>query len=391
MPVNGYVFRNSNLQGFSRFFYPYALAFFVISGGFGKGSLLNAILAASGAKQVVKYNKNGDPSLFFRFPKFNLEDISSSLGSGPHPAFIVNGVVKNEVLIGVCQAIFEKGCAISVPGQSPKVNITFPQAKAACEENGPGHHMVTEWEWSMIWMWCMKNGFQPRGNTASGKSHEASWETGVPAADNASKTLAGTGPNSWAHDNTAHGVKDLVGNVWEWIDGLLMRDGRLYFPLDNYFTQAPADWPASAIYLDATAGPGDRDGAVDSGDIVVSDRITKYSETPTPAGGTDPGDFDFARNTTWAGTAVAATFDVLPLETRQKAAQLMIAPKLTSGGAAIFPDTKGAFWARNYGERRPFRGGGWYDGADAGLGALNLGHRASHSHNSVGCRPAFVL
>jgi ubiquinone/menaquinone biosynthesis C-methylase UbiE len=31
-------FHNSNLQGFSRFFYPYSLAFFLISWGFGKGS-----------------------------------------------------------------------------------------------------------------------------------------------------------------------------------------------------------------------------------------------------------------------------------------------------------------------------------------------------------------
>jgi hypothetical protein len=96
-----------------------------------KDALLTAVLAASGAKQVVKYNVNGDPCFFTRIPRFNLEDINPDLGIGPHPAFVVNGVIKNEILIGTYPAIFEKSCAISIPGQSPKAGINFDQAKAA--------------------------------------------------------------------------------------------------------------------------------------------------------------------------------------------------------------------------------------------------------------------
>jgi hypothetical protein len=276
-----------------------------------KDTLLSSVLAASGGKQVIKYNANGDPSVMVRIPRFNLEDIDSSLGTGPHPAFVVNGVVKSEIYIGAFQAILEKGCAISVPGQSPKVSLDFDASKAACVANGPGWHLMTSWEWAAIALWCLKNGVQPRGNTASGKSHEATYETGTPAPDNAAKTLAGSGPASWRHDGTLAGISELVGNVWEWNDGLLLRDGRLYFPTDNYFDQPDSQWPASSIYLDASAGPGDRSGAAASGAVIINDRITKYSETPTPAGGSDPGDFDSAYNASWAGTAVAATFDAL--------------------------------------------------------------------------------
>jgi hypothetical protein len=60
-----------------------------------KDTLLLAIAAASGGKLAVKYNVNGDPLLMVRIPRFNLEDIDASLDSGPHPMFIVNGVVKN--------------------------------------------------------------------------------------------------------------------------------------------------------------------------------------------------------------------------------------------------------------------------------------------------------
>jgi hypothetical protein len=355
-----------------------------------KDTLLNAVSAASGGKQVTKYNVNGDPCFFTRIPRFNLEDIHPSLGTGPHPAFVVNGAIKEEILIATYPAIIDKGCALSIPGQSPKVSVTFDAAKTACEQNGPGFHLMTAWERAAVALWCLKNGFQPRGNTSSGKSHEATWESGTPAPDNALKTLGGSGPASWRHDGTMAGIADLVGNVAEWLDGLKSIDGRLYFPLDNNFMLPEAQWPASSIYLDATAGPGDRDGAADSGDIVISDRVTKYSETPTPSGGGDPGDLDFAQNT-WKDTAVSSTFANLSLDKRQAAAQLMIAPKLASGDPALFPEAKGMFYSRNYGERLPYWGGGWGHGANAGLAYLYLNARRSNSSNNRGLRPAFIL
>jgi hypothetical protein len=356
-----------------------------------KDTLLNAVLAASGGRQVVKYNANGDPCFFTRFPRFNLEDIHPSLGTGPHPAFVVNGAIKNEILIASYPAIIDKGCAVSIPGQSPKVNINFDSAKAACEQNGPGFHLMTAWERAAVALWCLKNAFQPRGNTSSGKSHEATWETGTPAPDNALKTLGGSGPASWRHDGTMAGIADLVGNVHEWLDGLKTVDGRLYFPADNDFMLPEAQWPASSIYLDATAGPGDRDGAVSSGNVVVSDRITKHSEPPTPAGGSDPGDFDYAYNSAWKNTAVSATFANLDTGKKQAAAQLMIAPKLAADDSALFPDAKGVFYSRNYGERLPRWGGDWGGGADAGLACLRLNYRRSYVYSSLGLRPAFIL
>jgi hypothetical protein len=357
-----------------------------------KDTLLMAVLAASGGKQIIKYNVNGDPCVFTRIPRFNLEDIHPDLGTGPHPAFVVNGVVKNEILIGTYPAIIEKGCAISIPGQSPKVNTNFDAAKTACELNGPGFHLMTAWERAAIALYCFKSGFQPRGNTTSGKSNEATWETGTPAPDNAAKTLGGSGPASWRHDGTMAGIADLVGNVYEWLDGLKSVDGRLYFPEDNNFAMTEAQWPASALYLDATnAAAGDRSGAVISGDIVVSDRITHYSEPPTPSGGTDPGDFDYAYNTTWVQTGVSNYFDSLPVETRRAAAQLLIAPKIANADTPLFPDAKGAFYSRNYGERLPIWGGNLGTVSNAGLAFLHLNDRRLSTYSSLGLRPAFIL
>jgi hypothetical protein len=134
-------------------------------------------------------------------PRFNLEDID------PHPAFIGTGVVKNEIYIGAFQAIREK-TALSIPGQSPGAGIDFDAAKAACEANGPGFHLMTSWEWAAIALWCFKNGFQPGGNTAWGKAHGAGYETGLRLDGEApgeaagdGKALGGSGPLSWRHNN----------------------------------------------------------------------------------------------------------------------------------------------------------------------------------------------
>jgi hypothetical protein len=362
---------------------------------FNKDTLLMSVLAASGAKQTVIYDDKGKPSFMTRIPRFNVEDISADLGNGVHPAFVVNGVVKNELYLGTYQAVIDEGRACSIPGQSPKVNINYDDGKAACVAKGPGWHLMTAWEWAAVGLWCLKNGSQPRGNTNYLKSHEAGYETGTPAPDNATaKTLGGSGPASWQHDGTYQGIADLVGNVWEWNDGLCLKDGRLYFPVDNNFTLPEGSWPASPVYIDASAGPGDRNGASDSGDPILSNAISKYSETPTPAGGSDTGDFDYAYiggESGWRSMAISAGYDTLALSVRQQMAQLLIAPKLTGGGTTLFNTIKGGIWVRNYGLRFPLRGGAWAHGADAGLGALLLSHPRAHLNTNVGFRPAFIL
>jgi hypothetical protein len=324
-----------------------------------KDMVLNSVLGSTGGKVIVKYNKNGDPLYMVRIPKFNLEDIDPSLGTGPHPAFIVNGVVKSEILIGAYQAIFEKGCAISMPGQSPKVSITFDQARAACVANGPGFHLMTNWEWAAVALWCLKNGFQPRGNTASGKSHESPYETGTGAPDNTAKTLAGTGPASWRHDNTIGGIADLTGNIWEWQEGFKIVDSKVYMPPDNDFTLAEASWP----------------------NPTGAQVIFPAASIATEAG--------FRTMTTTLGSLSDAV--------KKQLAAAMIIPNIASGNTplAIFNQggnqAHGGFWITPAGEMMPLRGGNGGSGAVAGLAALLVNTVRSLVNGSLGCRPAFIL
>jgi hypothetical protein len=50
-----------------------------------------------------------------------------------------------------------------------------------------------------------------------------------------------------------------------------------------------------------------------------------------------------------------------------------------------------AFYLTMTGERLPYRGGNWNNGASAGVSALLLHYVRSSADANVGCRPAFVL
>ena len=49
---------------------------------------------------VVKYDANGNPSIFVRFPKMKSSDLDNSLPDHTHPAFIINGEEQDEILLG---------------------------------------------------------------------------------------------------------------------------------------------------------------------------------------------------------------------------------------------------------------------------------------------------
>ena len=132
---------------------------------FVKDALRMSVEAASGGQMTVLYDDKGFPSYMVIIPKFNVEDIDPKYGTGVHPAFIVNGVQKPEIFIGAYQAKIYDNRACSIPHVDPTVNINFDNSKAACTNKGAGWHLMTNWEWAAVALWCLKNGFQPRGNT----------------------------------------------------------------------------------------------------------------------------------------------------------------------------------------------------------------------------------
>lgn len=343
-------------------------------------TLRMAVEAASGGRQTVLYTAKGQPSYMNVVPKFNLEDVADaagSLGTGVHPAFIVNGIEKSEFFYGSYSGVVRNGELLSLPNTNPGRSSNFDTFSNAARANGAGWHISTNAEWAALLLWCHKNGFVPRGNSNWGRSSDATFETGrrvdggSPGATTGDgAVLTGSGPASWRHDNTSGGISDLVGNVWEWQGGMRISDGEIQVIPNNDATIA--DLSATSIAWKAI------DGATGAFVAPGHANAVKYALSGTAA-------YTLVR-------ASGQSFDGItnPGTTPVSAAALQVLKR-----HGLFPDASRAdgdgIWLDLTGERLPFRGGSWSNGASAGVRALALSHARSLVASLFGARPAFVL
>lgn len=346
-----------------------------------KDSLRMQVEASSGGLLTVLYDDLKLPSIMRVIPKFNVEDINASLGSGVFPAFVVNGVEKAEIFVGQYLACVYNSRAYSMPRVDPAASINYDTAVSRCAAKGAGWHLMTCWEWAAVALLCLKAGFQPRGNTNYGRAHDAYYETaprqdgGRPGvASGIARSLTGAGPNMWKHDNSPAGIADLVGNIWEWNFGLKLVNGRIYCIQDNNYALAEGSWTAMDAYFNSPAA-GDGAGNENLGAPSLVDAVTNYGH-PDPGSNTY---YDYNYISTWR--TLVNNLSSTPAILRQ----LLIAPTSTITDAA-----KGCFNVRNYGERLPLRGGDWFSGSNAGLCALYLSNLRSSSSAGIGFRPAWV-
>ena len=358
---------------------------------FAKDTLRASVEAATGGKMTVMYDDKGYPCHMVVIPRFNLEDVEASgkLGTGAHPAFIVNDTEVPEIFIGAHQATVKDGRAVSLPSHDPATYINYDQARSFCAAKGEGWHLMTVHERSAVMLWCLANGFQPRGNTSHGKSHEAPWEHGkvtyryrIGENWHDGRTSTGCGPASWRHDGTFQGISDLVGNVWEWIGLMKIVDGRIYCPDDNSYTLDEEDWPARDAFFDSP-GAGDGKSTADLGEPILSDSITNYAG---PRG--NNGHYDYNYISEWK-TLKAKEGWIPPLILKQ----LGVCPFVSSDetdSVPVYAAAKGAMWIRNYGERMPVLGGDWLWERNSGLAALPLTNDRSTLSRSIGFRPVFT-
>jgi hypothetical protein len=317
--------------------------------------------AATGGQCTVLYDDVGLPSYMRIIPAMTADTLMSGMPSTLHPAFLKNGVKIPELFIGMFQAYVIGGRAYSLPYKNPKIYVDFDAARGYCTAKGTGWHLMTNWEWAAVALWCMKNNFEPRGNTDRGRAHDATHETGTRRDGDTyapgdysgvGNILCGTGPYSWRHDGTPAGISDLVGNVWERVDGFKLLDGRIYMPADNEYDLAEGSWPALDHWF-----------SDESGTLTLRNTAGTSSED--------------SLSVIWGSVAKAAGYmesDLLNMA--------LISPN------GVVP--QGRLYARTAGECLPFRGGYRNNVGYAGLAALYLSDVRSASNENIGFRPAFV-
>lgn len=392
---------------------------------------------------VVKYDADGNPSIFVKFPKMKSSDLDSSLPNHTHPAFVVNGVEQDYILLGKYTACSlsgsgsDGGTLYSLPNMPPAHTRTADQFLAQCRAFGGGVSGMTVADRGFLLLLAQKNGWNPGGNSDYGhcyknatryelgkavsvgdkrgwrgwlyecvKAHTTAVELypdisplywkklkhigGVEAypnmhdsgQNNLILTLTGSGPMDWYLDGTPGSMADVVGNQFEQDYGYRIVAGELQILENNNAAAVDADLSSSSAAWKAILP-----NSADDGYTLVA---------PGTAG---------TLHWTWANSKITLDTVQPTLDNEYRgtsfkdlAANSTNLPHIPSivRELGLFPTSdstmKGYYYIHfTQDERFPRRGGSYSSGGYVGLGYENCGSPRSYAAWSYGVRPRSLL
>ena len=313
---------------------------------------------------LVKHKTaGGQDSWFFGISKKTWTELrpDNALGIGTHEAFIEAGVEREMLWIGAFPALVVNGEVVCQPNVFPSTGYTQDEEIALCSNTTiigfeGKHRAMSNWDWSLMMHLAIATGYQLSGNTQYGKYHANTLISGHGTA----ATKTGSMGQSSYHNNTIIGISDLVGNVWERpgiIGGMYLQDGQIHLAADN--GSAPV---ATGYYFTGSSATGNGTPSLVSSAVGVVRNGDGFYDGVVGATG-------FA-SLTGSGSVALKRAGIIPVSSTT-------APN-------------GSIWVKNSYRRAPLRGGYWGDGANSGLGALNLTDAPSYRSSNIGFRPAFV-
>ncbi|MCM1167657.1 MAG: formylglycine-generating enzyme family protein [Ruminococcus sp.] len=338
--------------------------------------------AQFGASNRVIADDTGMGGFYVAIPKMTNAQLMKDGDTAVHPAFIVGGEEKSEILIAKYPAFVKNNRAYSLPGVDPKVYVNFDQAFSYCRNKGKGHHLITNAERAMLALWCKINDTMPRGNTNYGASSDNPSEVGIAAAKETSgafRTLSTkTGPAypDWYHNGDLSGISDLAGNVWDWCGGLRLMNGKIQVLPNNDAALDTADLgAASTQWKEILAANGSLVEPGTAGTLGfdwIGSKITITNKAITDT----------------SNASRSTNFELLGMDGITATPQIIRSLCLYKNDESGYNNDN--VWANMSGERLPLRGGAFYNGASAGVFALHLNDARSFSNGNVGFRAAFV-
>ena len=204
---------------------------------------------------VVKYDNNGNVAgVFVKFPKMKSSDLVAGLPSHTHPAFIINGVEKDYILLGKYKGGdngVSNGAILSLPNIKPIRSLGADQCLSRMKQAGTGITGMTCADYGFIKLLAQKNGWVPKGNTYWGQSHKdaTAWKTGISATVDMERAYEGYLYKCLVAHTTAAELKpDIAPTYWEkvkLIGGISQDDAMDAAQQTGYRTlngTGPLDW-----------------------------------------------------------------------------------------------------------------------------------------------------
>ncbi len=233
---------------------------------------------------------------------------------------------------------------------------------------------MTNAEWAAIALWCLKNGYMPRGNNNYGADHSAAHERGVATligSDGRTNRVAtGSGPVTWAHNGDSSGIYDLNGNVSEWVGGFRLNAGEIQVIPNNDAAVTGTNQTSTSPLWKGITKTGNLVAPGSSGSLKF-DNPLKLVETITGTPG--------AASSVFQNLTKSDTIETIP--------EILKALGLYPAGADLGGDQ---IYIDSTSERLAYRGGSWTNTTFAGVFCLSANYPRSGSSTFIGFRAAFV-
>lgn len=386
---------------------------------------------------VVKYDAEGNPSIFVRFKKMKSSDLDPSLPDHTHPAFIINGVEQDEILLGKFKGTTldgtNSGTIYSLPNMPPAHTRSADAFLTQCRNFGGGVSGMTVADRGFILLLAQKMGWNPGGNSDYGHCYKDAtrYELGKAVSvgnqrgfrgwlyeciqahttavelypdiaplywkkikqiggteayptmhdegqNNLILTLNGSGPLDWYLDGTPASLCDIVGNQFEQDYGYRMVGNELQILENNNAADPAADLSSTSAAWKAILPNKADDGYTLVAPGTAGTLHWTWQNSKLTLDTVAPTYDNEYRGTSFASLAYNATnLPYIPHIVRE----LGLFP--TSGSTM-----KGYYYMQITEEERfPRRGGYYGDGSSIGLGYEICYHSRGHALRYYGVRP----
>lgn len=330
-----------------------------------------AVETLSGGSNTVIVDDWGLPSVMVRISARRNRELLKTGSDIMHPAFYSGGEVQEEIYVSKFQNVLIDGRGYSLPLRTPAYGISFDQALQACRGKGKGWNLTPFALRAALALEAKKKGFLPHGNSDRGvdflhrEEHGESEEEGV--------VRTGSGPVTWAHDNSQDGIYDLTGNLNEWDAGLRLVDGEIQIIPDGMWMREDCTMGEDCGYWRSITPEGELAEPGVPGTL----RYVCGGDGILLTAGEEAG----------KETTGNCAFGSVRAEEGLKIPELLYS-------LMLYPEEKEGYdgwrWIKSGGECLPLCGGGYRALDHAGIFFVGLTYPRTHNYNLTGFRSVYV-